>query len=73
MVLPFLTGNPFSNTKYTKVTKENTCKMSAFSLFVYLVYFVVRLFPVNYGRADFIFGGYAYLSIRPNISTVSDS
>gem|GEM_PF-1409788 len=28
--------------------------MSAFSLFVYLVYFVVRLFPVNYGRAPFL-------------------
>lgn len=56
----FFTVKPFSNTKYTKVTKacparvegENACKISAFSRFVYLVSFVFRLFPGNYGSAS---------------------
>jgi hypothetical protein len=40
-------GQLFSNTKDTTVTKGKPIKSSFFSLFVY---FVVRLFTVNYGR-----------------------
>ncbi|MCQ3939311.1 MAG: hypothetical protein DPW18_20040 [Chloroflexi bacterium] len=34
-----------------EITKENAYKVDAFSSFVYVVPFVVRLFPVNYGSA----------------------
>jgi len=50
-ILPFLTGKPFSTTKDTKVTKVNMPEAEPIFPFVYLVPFVVRLFPVNYGRA----------------------
>jgi hypothetical protein len=50
--LPFLTGQFFSNTKDTTVTKEKLVKSRLFSPFVFLVPFVVRLFPVNYGRTN---------------------
>jgi len=50
MALPFLTGQLFSNTKDTTVTKEKPMKSRLFFPFVYLVPFVVRLFPGNYGR-----------------------
>jgi len=46
-----MNGKPFSNTKDTTVTKEKMRAIKAFYLFVYLVLFVVRLFPVKNGRA----------------------
>ena len=45
--LTFLTGNTFSNTKGTTVTKEKTKESRLFPPFVS---FVVKLCPVNYGR-----------------------
>jgi hypothetical protein len=54
MALPFLTGQLFSNTKDTTVTKGKPMKSTLFSLFVYLAPFVVRLFPVNDERTRFI-------------------
>jgi hypothetical protein len=52
MALPFLTGCHFSNTKDTTVTKGKPTKSKLFSPFVYFVSFVVRLFPVKYGRPE---------------------
>ena len=46
-----MNGKPFSNTKDTTVTKEKMRAIKVFYLFVYLVLFVVRLFPVKNGRA----------------------
>ena len=53
LALPFLTGQLFSNTKYTKVTKEKPMKSKLFSPFVYLVSFVFRLFPPETGEPNF--------------------
>jgi hypothetical protein len=56
MALPFLTGCHFSNTKDVTVTKGKPTKSRLFSPFVYFVSFVVRLFPVKYGRPAGILG-----------------
>ena len=53
LALPFLTGNHFSNTKDTTVTKEKHKESRLFSPFVYFVSFVVRLFLVDYGTPVF--------------------
>ena len=54
MDLPFLTGQPFLPPRTRRSRRKNPYKISAFSAFVYFVPFVVRLFPVRYGRAFFI-------------------
>ena len=62
--LPFLTGNHFSNTKDTTVTKEKHKASRLFSPFVYFVSFVVRLFAVDYGTP--------IESKRPDMSCLRD-
>jgi hypothetical protein len=42
--------------KYTKVTKGKRLQITVFPPFVYLVSFVVGLFPVRYGRAKNLCG-----------------
>ena len=61
MALPFLTGNHFSNTKDTTVTKEKHKESRLFSPLCVastnstqdFVSFVVRLFLVDYGTPVF--------------------
>jgi hypothetical protein len=47
-------GKTIFTTKARRSRRKNACKFDAFFPFVYFVTFVVRLFPINYGRADFL-------------------
>ncbi|MBV6401816.1 MAG: hypothetical protein CNIPEHKO_02119 [Anaerolineales bacterium] len=50
MALPFLTGNLFFKHKGHDGHKGKPKESRLFFAFVYFVPFVVKLFPVNYGR-----------------------